>query len=62
MLSDPRWIDVRDDLACGRNVEIDINALFIGRVSLGANWRGCTDRSIRASAAWDSAGQGCASR
>ena len=35
MLRDPARIDVRGGLTCGRDVEIDVNALFIGRVSLG---------------------------
>ena len=43
MLRDPSRIDVRGRLTCGRDVEIDINALFIGdvilgdRVTIGAN-------------------------
>jgi len=35
MLRDPARIDVRGELTCGRDVEIDINAVFIGKVSLG---------------------------
>lgn len=35
MLRDPARIDVRGNLRCGRDVEIDINAVFIGEVSLG---------------------------
>lgn len=35
MLRDPARIDVRGELNCGRDVEIDINALFIGKVILG---------------------------
>ncbi len=35
MLRDPDRIDVRGSLQCGRDVEIDINAVFIGDVTLG---------------------------
>jgi bifunctional UDP-N-acetylglucosamine pyrophosphorylase/glucosamine-1-phosphate N-acetyltransferase len=35
MLRDPARLDVRGRLTCGRDVEIDINALFIGDVTLG---------------------------
>jgi bifunctional UDP-N-acetylglucosamine pyrophosphorylase/glucosamine-1-phosphate N-acetyltransferase len=35
MLRDPARIDVRGTLRCGRDVEIDINSLFIGDVQLG---------------------------
>jgi bifunctional UDP-N-acetylglucosamine pyrophosphorylase/glucosamine-1-phosphate N-acetyltransferase len=35
MLRDPARIDVRGELTCGRDVEIDINTVFIGKVSLG---------------------------
>ena len=35
MLRDPARIDVRGQLVCGRDVEIDINTLFVGNVSLG---------------------------
>jgi len=34
-LRDPARIDVRGELTCGRDVEIDINAVFIGKVELG---------------------------
>ncbi len=34
-LADPARIDVRGDLACGRDVTIDVNCIFEGRVSLG---------------------------
>ena len=34
-LSDPARIDVRGTLQCGRDVEIDINAIFEGEVTLG---------------------------
>lgn len=35
MLRDPDRIDVRGSLQCGRDVEIDVNAVFIGDVTLG---------------------------
>ncbi|MGR9090192.1 MAG: bifunctional UDP-N-acetylglucosamine diphosphorylase/glucosamine-1-phosphate N-acetyltransferase GlmU [Gammaproteobacteria bacterium] len=35
MLRDPDRFDVRGSLQCGRDVEIDINAVFIGDVTLG---------------------------
>lgn len=34
-LMDPERIDVRGELRCGRDVVIDVNAVFEGRVSLG---------------------------
>ncbi|MDR1424371.1 MAG: bifunctional UDP-N-acetylglucosamine diphosphorylase/glucosamine-1-phosphate N-acetyltransferase GlmU [Azoarcus sp.] len=34
-LIDPARLDVRGELACGRDVEIDVNCLFEGRVELG---------------------------
>jgi bifunctional UDP-N-acetylglucosamine pyrophosphorylase/glucosamine-1-phosphate N-acetyltransferase len=34
-LADPARLDVRGRLACGRDVEIDINCVFEGEVSLG---------------------------
>ncbi len=34
-LSDPDRIDVRGELICGQDVQIDINAVFEGRVKLG---------------------------
>lgn len=34
-LADPHRIDVRGELACGQDVEIDINCVFSGRVTLG---------------------------
>jgi bifunctional UDP-N-acetylglucosamine pyrophosphorylase/glucosamine-1-phosphate N-acetyltransferase len=36
-LTDPLRIDVRGDLKCGRDVRIDVNCLFEGRVELGDN-------------------------
>ncbi len=38
-LIDPARIDVRGQLVCGRDVEIDINCVFEGRVELGDNVR-----------------------
>ena len=35
MLRDPSRIDVRGELTCGRDVEIDVNAVFVGKVILG---------------------------
>ncbi len=34
-LSDPARIDLRGDLECGRDVAIDVNCIFEGKVSLG---------------------------
>ncbi len=34
-LADPARLDVRGQLVCGRDVEIDVNCVFEGRVSLG---------------------------
>lgn len=34
-LIDPQRIDVRGELVCGRDVEIDVNCVFEGRVQLG---------------------------
>ena len=34
-LTDPQRIDVRGDLNCGRDVRIDVNCVFEGRVELG---------------------------
>lgn len=36
-LMDPKRIDVRGELVCGRDVSIDINCIFEGRVVLGDN-------------------------
>jgi bifunctional UDP-N-acetylglucosamine pyrophosphorylase / glucosamine-1-phosphate N-acetyltransferase len=36
-LRDPARLDVRGDLSCGRDVEIDVNCLFEGDVILGDN-------------------------
>ena len=35
MLADPQRVDVRGELACGRDVAIDVNCVFEGRVELG---------------------------
>jgi bifunctional UDP-N-acetylglucosamine pyrophosphorylase / glucosamine-1-phosphate N-acetyltransferase len=48
-LADPARIDVRGDLACGRDVSIDVNCIFEGRVSLGDGARigaGCILRDV----------------
>jgi bifunctional UDP-N-acetylglucosamine pyrophosphorylase/glucosamine-1-phosphate N-acetyltransferase len=34
-LADPARVDVRGELACGRDVSIDVNCIFEGRVTLG---------------------------
>jgi bifunctional UDP-N-acetylglucosamine pyrophosphorylase/glucosamine-1-phosphate N-acetyltransferase len=36
-LVDPARVDVRGNLSCGKDVTIDINAVFIGNVTLGDN-------------------------
>jgi bifunctional UDP-N-acetylglucosamine pyrophosphorylase/glucosamine-1-phosphate N-acetyltransferase len=36
-LRDPARVDVRGELACGKDVTIDVNAIFEGRVTLGDN-------------------------
>jgi bifunctional UDP-N-acetylglucosamine pyrophosphorylase/glucosamine-1-phosphate N-acetyltransferase len=38
-LADPDRIDVRGELVCGQDVEIDVNCVFEGRVELGDNVR-----------------------
>ena len=38
-LRDPARLDVRGELICGRDVEIDVNCVFQGRVELGDNVR-----------------------
>jgi len=46
-LADPARIDIRGDLNCGRDVFIDVNAVFEGRVTLGDEVRigpGCVIR------------------
>lgn len=34
-LADPARLDVRGELVCGQDVEIDVNCVFEGRVVLG---------------------------
>lgn len=49
-LADPARLDVRGDLVCGADVEIDINCLFEGRVELGDEVRigaNCCIRNAR---------------
>jgi len=36
-IRDPNRLDIRGDLTCGSNVEIDINVVFEGNVNLGKN-------------------------
>jgi bifunctional UDP-N-acetylglucosamine pyrophosphorylase/glucosamine-1-phosphate N-acetyltransferase len=38
-LADPSRIDVRGELLCGRDVEIDINCIFEGKVAIGSRVR-----------------------
>lgn len=38
-LRDPARVDVRGELSCGRDVVVDINVIFEGRVTLGDNVR-----------------------
>ena len=48
-LADPARIDVRGELTCGRDVSIDVNCIFEGRVSLGDGARigaGCILRDV----------------
>jgi len=49
-LADPARIDVRGALECGRDVSIDVNCVFEGRVSLGDNVRvgpSCVLKNVR---------------
>lgn len=49
-LTDPSRFDVRGDLRCGSDVEIDVNCIFEGAVSLGNNVRigaNCVIRNAR---------------
>jgi bifunctional UDP-N-acetylglucosamine pyrophosphorylase / glucosamine-1-phosphate N-acetyltransferase len=53
-LTDPLRIDVRGDLNCGRDVRIDVNCIFEGRVELGDNTvigANCIIRNARIAAA-----------
>jgi bifunctional UDP-N-acetylglucosamine pyrophosphorylase/glucosamine-1-phosphate N-acetyltransferase len=48
-LADPARIDVRGELACGRDVAIDVNCIFEGRVELGDHVQvgpGCLLRDV----------------
>src|SRR4051812_26792208 len=48
-LADPARIDIRGELTCGRDVSIDVNCIFEGRVELGDNVRvgpGCVLRDV----------------
>ena len=50
---DPKRIDVRGELSCGRDVQIDVNCVFEGRVVLGDNVRvgaNCVLREVRGGA------------
>ncbi len=52
-LADPQRLDVRGELACGRDVAIDVNCIFEGRVELGDNVRigaHCVLRDVRVAA------------
>lgn len=46
-LKDPARLDVRGTLSCGRDVEIDVNCLFEGNVTLGDNVRVATNCVIK---------------
>jgi len=46
-LADPHRIDVRGELICGKDVSIDVNAIFEGRVELGDNVRIGSNTVIR---------------
>lgn len=53
-LADPARIDVRGDLTCGRDVSIDINCIFEGKVHLGDGaliGAGCILRDVTVGAA-----------
>ncbi len=52
-LADPARIDIRGELVCGRDVSIDINAVFEGRVELGDNVRigpNCVLKNVKVAA------------
>ena len=52
-MADPARFDVRGELACGMDVEIDVNCLFEGRVTLGDKVRigpNCVIRNARIAA------------
>lgn len=49
-LADPARVDVRGDLVCGRDVQIDVNCVFEGRVALGDGVRigaNCVLRNVK---------------
>jgi bifunctional UDP-N-acetylglucosamine pyrophosphorylase/glucosamine-1-phosphate N-acetyltransferase len=46
-LKDPARIDIRGDLRCGRDVEIDVNCIFEGNVTLGDRVRIATNCVIK---------------
>jgi len=46
-LADPARIDVRGDLECGRDVSIDVNCIFEGRVVLGDGVHLCASCILR---------------
>lgn len=46
-LADPARIDVRGELTCGRDVFIDVNCIFEGRVTLGDGVRVCANCILR---------------
>jgi bifunctional UDP-N-acetylglucosamine pyrophosphorylase / glucosamine-1-phosphate N-acetyltransferase len=53
-LADPARIDVRGELACGSDVEIDVNCVFEGKVTLGDGVRigpNCVLRNVSVGAA-----------
>jgi len=52
-LADPHRLDVRGELACGRDVAIDVNCIFEGRVELGDGVQvgaHCVLRNVRVAA------------
>ena len=52
-LADPQRLDVRGELVCGRDVTIDVNCIFEGRVELGDGVRigaHCVLRDVRVAA------------
>lgn len=52
-LIDPKRIDIRGELSCGRDVQIDVNCVFEGRVVLGNNVRvgaNCVLRNVEVAA------------
>ena len=45
-LADPARLDVRGELQCGSDVEIDVNCVFEGRVVIGVNGTRAGERAI----------------